>query len=50
MRKIRQSFEEVVAGEPHKEHYMVVWSVIGLIAVTVGIVITVVSMVFHLWK
>jgi len=50
MRKIRQSFEEVVAGEPHKEHFVVVWSVIGLTAITVGICITVASMVFHLWK
>jgi hypothetical protein len=50
MRKIRQSFEEVVSGEPQKEHYMVVWSVIGISAVSVGICITVVSTVFHLWK
>jgi hypothetical protein len=50
MKKIRQSFEEVVAGEPHKEHYVVVATVIALIAVTVGICITVVSLLLHAWK
>lgn len=50
MRKIKQSFEEVVAGDPQKEHFVVVWSVIGVTAISVGICIVVVSMVFHLWK
>jgi hypothetical protein len=50
MRKIKQSFEEVVAGEPRKEHFIVVWSVIGVAAISVGICVTVVSVLFHLWK
>jgi len=50
MRKIKQSFEELVEGEPKKEHYLVVWSVLGVAAISVGICITVASFVFHLWK
>jgi len=50
MRKIKQSFEEVVAGEPKREHFVVVWSVIGVAAVSVGVCVTVASFVFHLWK
>jgi len=50
MKKIKQSFEEMVEGEPQKEHFVVVWSVIGVTAISVGICVTIVSVLFHLWK
>lgn len=50
MKKIKQSFEEVVAGDPRKEHYVVVATVIALIAASVGVCVTAVSLIFHFWK
>lgn len=36
MKKIRQSFFEVIAGEPRKEHYINVTIVSVIIAIIVG--------------
>ena len=44
MKKIKQSFIEVVAGEPKKEHYINVSIVITIIAVVVGVVLACVKM------
>lgn len=36
MKKIKQSFVEVVAGQPRKEHYIKVSIVVLLVAVVIG--------------
>ena len=43
MRKIKQSFVEVVAGQPRKEHYVKVSIVILLISVAVGAFLIVIN-------
>jgi len=42
MEKIKQSFIEVIAGEPRKEHYINV----SVIAISISIVVGVVMMLF----
>jgi hypothetical protein len=41
MKKIRQSFIEVIAGEPKKEHYVHVSVIAISIAIVVGVLMTV---------
>jgi hypothetical protein len=43
MKKIKQSFVEVVAGQPRKEHYIKVSIVILLIAAAVGAFLIVIN-------
>jgi hypothetical protein len=39
MKKIRQSFVEIVAGEPRKEHYINVTIALAVISLTVGLLL-----------
>jgi len=43
MKKIKQSFVEVISGEPRKEHYIDVTIVIISIAIAVGLFLTLVK-------
>jgi len=47
MRKIKQSFTEVIAGQPSKKHYVNVSLVVFGAAVVLGLIITLVFTVFN---
>jgi len=50
MRKIKQSFTEVVAGQPRKEHYLNVTLVVFAITIAAGAIITLAFTVFNVQK
>jgi hypothetical protein len=39
MKKIKESFEEVIAGEPTKNHYINVSVVVAAIAIATGLIL-----------
>ena len=47
MRKIKQSFVEVIAGEPHKEHYINVSVTLALVSLTVGLLLILITTFFN---
>jgi len=47
MKKIKQSFIEVIAGQPRKEHYVKVAIALVLISLAAGSFITLVFVIFN---
>jgi hypothetical protein len=50
MKKIRQSFVEIVAGEPSKEHYLNVSIALAVISLTVGLLLILTFTFFNIGK
>ena len=48
MRRIKQSFVEVIAGESHKEHYVNVSVILALVSLTVGLLLILVTTYFNI--
>jgi hypothetical protein len=50
MKKVKQSFVEVIAGEPRKEHYINVTVALAVISIIAGVLLTVAFAYFHVKK